>query len=143
MTSFDSLKRLQANLDALRQQDRHFQLFGASQHHYQLNLPVTPQEVAAFEQKHGIVLPEDYRSFLLCLGNGGAGPDYGLFPPREYGRELEKLQEISLALPFLHQSSWQPDPQTLDAEALAEQHTYFGNYWVQGAMRMCHGGCGI
>ena len=35
----------------------------------EFNPPVVPEEVSAFEEKHGIVLPEDYK-YLLSVTNG-------------------------------------------------------------------------
>jgi hypothetical protein len=55
MTSFDQANLLKAKLNSLKQQDTHFQTFGASEHHYQLNPTLTPQEVADFEQKQASV----------------------------------------------------------------------------------------
>lgn len=44
-----------------------------------LNPPLTKAEVGAFEKEHEISLPEDYREFLIHVGNGGDGPpEYGL-----------------------------------------------------------------
>ena len=46
----------------------------------QLNDPISEPDVASFEQKHGILLPPDYREFITRIGNGGDGPFYGFFP---------------------------------------------------------------
>ncbi|GCE31176.1 hypothetical protein KDA_66600 [Dictyobacter alpinus] len=107
------------------------------------NPPLTADEVSAFEQKHSIILPEDYRNFLRFIGNGGAGPYYGLLPLHMYNWELDTVQDHFLTLPFPHQAAWRPNSGTIDKEALDENHTYFGNYWVQGTMRICHFGCGV
>jgi hypothetical protein len=55
-------------------------VFGVIGHHFVLNPPLTEAEVVAFEQGHQVRLPPDYRHFLTSIGNGGAGPYYGVFP---------------------------------------------------------------
>jgi hypothetical protein len=43
--------------------------------------PVPPSEVEAFESKHRVTLPEEYRAFLLEFGAGGSDPgDHGILP---------------------------------------------------------------
>ena len=59
-------------LDVLRRADPGFTRFGAAAHQYLLNQPLTPSEVTAFETRHGLSLPGEYRSFLLEVGDGGA-----------------------------------------------------------------------
>lgn len=66
-------------LDFLRRADPGFTRFGSAKHRYLLNQPLTQSEVTAFEARYGLSLPEDYRSFLLEVGDGGAGPFYGIF----------------------------------------------------------------
>lgn len=46
-----------------------------------LNPPASEAHVRAFEERHRITLPDDYRRFITELGDGGPGPpDYGLVP---------------------------------------------------------------
>lgn len=40
--------------------------------------------VKAFESKYGIRLPEEYRYFVLSLGNGGDPPFCGIFPQADH-----------------------------------------------------------
>ncbi|MEU9111069.1 SMI1/KNR4 family protein [Streptomyces sp. NPDC048483] len=54
--------------------------FGADTHRYQLAPALPEAEVRAFEEGHGIELPAAYRSFVTKVGNGPAGPSYGLMP---------------------------------------------------------------
>lgn len=74
------LETILRKLDWLRESDTAFELFGASRHRYALNPPASQEELASFEQRFGVELPEEYREFLSLAGNGGAGPDYGLVP---------------------------------------------------------------
>ncbi|MEH0421207.1 SMI1/KNR4 family protein [Streptomyces sp. B21-083] len=79
---------------------------------------LTQGELAELEAQTGVRLPEEYRTFLLHVGAGGAGPAYGLFPVRRVqgrwrwegaGADLADLSR--LAEPFPDQG---PDPKLLD-----------------------------
>lgn len=71
-------------------------LYGkGSRHEGRLNPVLSEEEVAAFERRHRVTLPEEYRAFLLEVGNGGLGPGDGLSslveaaehsPTRDLGR---------------------------------------------------------
>src|SRR5689334_4487831 len=71
---------LHATLAALAASDRGLHRFGARAHRYQPGPPLTPPRLAALERAAGVALPDDYREHLLHVGDGGAGPYYGLLP---------------------------------------------------------------
>jgi hypothetical protein len=54
--------------------------FGVASHRFEMNPPLDRGALREFEKKHAVTIPADYRAFLLEVGNGGAGPYYGLFP---------------------------------------------------------------
>jgi hypothetical protein len=58
------------------------EVFGALGHRWIVEDPLTQGELAELEVQAGVRLPEEYRTFLLHGGAGGAGPAYGLFPVR-------------------------------------------------------------
>jgi hypothetical protein len=70
-------------LAELRAADAECQFFGAFRHGYQLNPPADEGVVAKAERLIGAPLPDDYRDFITTVGDGGAGPYYGLFPLAE------------------------------------------------------------
>lgn len=71
--------KLRKQLKRAGEKDPDLTRFGADSHKYQLNPPASEETIAAFETRFGISLPEGYRDFLLRMGNGGAGPFYGLY----------------------------------------------------------------
>ena len=71
--------------------DRGNKVFGAEKHKYKLNPPISMEKVREFEEKYRIKLPDEYVFFLTEVGNGGAGPYYGLYP----------LEKLTLYNPFL------------------------------------------
>lgn len=81
-------------IEQLRSMDAALKLFGAGAHRYRFNPPLEPEAVAAFEASQALRLPEDYRDFILNVGNGGAGPCYGIYPflsrMRETGTRIER-----------------------------------------------------
>ncbi|MER6619364.1 SMI1/KNR4 family protein [Streptomyces sp. NPDC000931] len=56
-------------------------IFGARGHGFRLGPVMGEEQVRALEADLGTGLPTQYRSFLLHVGAGGAGPDYGLMTP--------------------------------------------------------------
>ena len=74
----DRVDRIAAKLAALRQMDANRDVFGAESHQYRLNPPVTSETLASVEAAIRQPLPSDYREFITRVGDGGAGPFYGL-----------------------------------------------------------------
>ncbi|WP_405557326.1 SMI1/KNR4 family protein [Streptomyces sp. NBC_01171] len=57
-------------------------VFGANGHRFHLDPVLSPADLAHLEARIGVELPPEYRTFLLQVGAGGAGPAYGVFPVR-------------------------------------------------------------
>lgn len=70
--------RILARLDELRRLDPARRLFGADTHVHALAPPVDAALLARAEAALGAPLPEDYRRFLVEVGDGGAGPYHGV-----------------------------------------------------------------
>jgi hypothetical protein len=150
------IEAFSARLRSLRAADPDFRCFGAAAHRYRLGPTATESEVAEFEEKRRVKLPEEYRDFLTRLGSGGAGPCYGLFPlgifsdnpdpARQEGRigDLEK--------PFPHADAWNagadywdasPDIEADEDAWRAWRKEYFSRHLIDGALPICHEGCGF
>ena len=152
--SFDDIRD---GLERLRTAKRQPNVFGAESHGFKLNPPLSESAVKTFEAQHRIRLPEDYRGFLINLGDGGAGPFYGVFKLGEMDDsfEFQKWKEGDgfvgvLSKPFPHTNAWndvsdQPE-ETDDEEAYDKALEAFNErYWnaanVNGAIPVCHEGC--
>ena len=70
--------KIRAVLDEASKWDMDYQAFGTEVHFHLLRQPLPLEELETWEEQAGVTLPEDYKTYLTCLGNGGAGPDYGL-----------------------------------------------------------------
>jgi len=145
-----------------RLSDAPITLFGADSHHIILNPPLTEDEILTFQQFHQITLPEDYRHFLSRIGNGGAGPYYGVFPlgKMDLGTKLDSWREGDgfvgmLSKPFPLRDAWndlsgRPSAELIDAN-LEEYELHLAAfekfYWdparVNGAFPICTLGCAL
>jgi len=137
----DRIGILAEKLRELASQDSEFKVFGASTfgtgHHYRLNPPIDLRDLAAFEAEFTVELPADYRDFLLRVGNGGAGPNYGLYSldgavtdaPGHKSRDF-------LAAPFRLTTAFNPYSEDASHEDL------FGDQWICGSVILSHQGCG-
>lgn len=67
-------------LNRLISLDKELNIFGASIHRYQFNSVANEALLHKFEVSNKCIFPKEYRDFLLYIGNGGAGPGYGVFP---------------------------------------------------------------
>src|SRR4051794_31428879 len=96
-------------LDRLDRGDPRRTVFGAGAHRYKLNPPLSVSVVQAFEERHGVTLPEDYRLFMTEIGNGGAGPYYGVLPfgKDDHDRDWEGGWLVGdPSKPFPHTAAW-------------------------------------
>ncbi|MGC5327662.1 SMI1/KNR4 family protein [Brevibacillus sp. SYSU BS000544] len=131
MNRFDQIRQ---KLDYLKELDARYKVFYSKRHRYQFNPVLTKEEIQLFENKYAISLPEDYRDFLMNVGNGGAGPSYGLIPLVEYNDVTdEPISHESLAKPFPYTSDWKNHD---DEEDLRENDR-------QGTITLCDHGCGV
>lgn len=120
-------KLLQAKLT-----DVDFKVFGASHHQYQLNKPITQEQLIAFEEKYGIQLPPCYKAFITQVGHGGnnntsaAGPFYGIYPLEVtvdtffYSNINEGLQHSCIIYPFMSDDFWQKQIEIITNDDIAD-----------------------
>lgn len=148
--------------------DPEYQLFGAKVHRYKLNPPLSMSELEHIEGKYGCEFPEEYRRFITTIGNGGAGPYYGLFPIETHddGHGMSPWMGGhligDLTKPFQYRDKWnlpesfwseQPDPDTNvsleEEDALWEawndrlESVYWAPHVMNGAIPICHHGCAV
>ncbi|GAA4608588.1 hypothetical protein BJY16_006917 [Actinoplanes octamycinicus] len=76
----DQLARIGRKLETARDSPVAATAFGAGNHGFRLGPRLPESVVVEFEERHEVELPVAYRRFLVELGNGGAGPGYGLTP---------------------------------------------------------------
>jgi len=133
------------------------QVFGSDLHEFKLHAPVDESVVTQFETEHQIKLPEDYRRFVTEVGNGGAGPFYGVFKLGEMDASFKHKcwKECDgfigdLAKPFPHTKHWnnlsaypndQEDEDAYEAELDAFDESYWNSDHVNGAIPICNQGC--
>jgi hypothetical protein len=137
-------------------------VFGADSHGFRLNLPLPEEDVAAFEQLHKITLPQDYREFLISIGNGGAGPFYGLYPLGTMDDNFGfKVWQENDGLVGILSEAFPLDQEWNDLSALPEEDLpdrdqseydrqievfdkiYWNSSLVNGAIPICHEGCAL
>ena len=147
------LARIREKLDALRQRDTACLVHGAETHRYNLKPVLSQAEAAAFEKEFRVRLPEEYSAFLMEVGNGGAGPGYGLYSlansanelrdQQRWGEEREKpVPQLDRPFPLTTavadalNACWQVGP----IRGSAPPHVATG-FRLDGIMDICHHGC--
>lgn len=157
------IERIKNKIIALRRKDNGCMLFGASKHRYKLKPTLSEWEILEFEQSHRIRLPEGYRKFINLIGNGGAGPYYGLerledgiYADLDYKRPGE-FNDLSTEFPFTE--AWNihfkevVDENDDDSEDKNEnkqedalelhENMYYDPKWANGLLAISNFGCGV
>ena len=153
-------------LKELERRDTRRKLFGSNGHQYKLRPPLSESVIEAFERQHGVALPQDYKCFITEIGDGGAGPYYGVFP---FGQHDDCHDYCAwegghlvgdFSKPFPHVTDWnlpdsfwdnQPDPspdtpieeedRLMEAWDKELEEKYWTPSLVNGAIPICHLGC--
>lgn len=123
--------------------------FGAKEQEVSYNPCLSEEDIATFEHKHCITLPEDYRSFISEIGNGGFGPGHGLLPLDKaiVDFKLRDKPNISLNEKFPYSDNWNeewiasfdweeeyPETEIVDA--------YISTAHIAGCLQISHFGHG-
>ena len=153
-------------LRLLRDSAMPLKVFGSEAHGFRTYPTLSEEQVREFESRHRVTLPQEYRGFLIHVGNGGAGPSYGLFKLGEMDDGFEEKSWAEddgfvgvLSKPFPHTQLWndlseepvyearEDDPEwddeyqrQLDAW---EDRVYWNTANVNGAIPICHRGCAL
>lgn len=95
------------------------QVFGAEKHQYRLGPVLALEEIRRVETQRQMKFPEEYVFYLTQVGNGGAGPYYGLYPFERVMRENRnpRLGQIfeQTVMPGITGKQWREHMQRLDA----------------------------
>ena len=141
------IEQIRDRLEALRRREIALAISGAARDGYSFNPRLTEREASAFERKHKISLPADYRAFLMELGDGGGvGPFNGIFPLGMMdGEPWPKWFVGKLSAPFPHRKTWNPAAVDEDAddweEGDAEDMSQYDSANMAGAFPICDHGC--
>ena len=125
----DTIHTIKEKLEALRRLDKGCAVFGASQHRYQFGPTLRDFSIAGLENKHDLTLSEEYKTILQHLGDGGAGPGYG----------LQSISMKHIHPPYVgHQHllrNWD-DPKVIDIEMIDSEE-------ISGYIKLFDFGCGM
>lgn len=99
--------------------DPDFKIFGANYHKWQFGEKVDMQQIRDYERDMKIILPQPLIRYLTELGDGGAGPDYGIY-------NLDKIKKLNAFLPKTRNL-----PVMLDHSMTSEQWVLFAHKYEE------------
>ena len=152
----DRFERVKEKLAELRNLDKGLDVFGSREHKYLVNPVLAESEILSFEEKHDLLIPEGYRLFLKEIGNGGAGPFYGLLPLEDqegHTVDLDSDFPCTADAPILLSKYKEYDEKIENAETDEEEQalwnlkdTLINQEFInatKGIIFLCHEGCGM
>lgn len=148
----EQISIIKTKLNELTKKDPIFKIFGANSHCYKTNPLLSESEIHDFEIKNQIKLPEGYREFLKQVGNGGAGPYYGLqalqdglFASLDY-KNPNELVELSKEFPCTE--PWNANVEGMENATEEQYDEIFAKEYANpvlqyGILRLSNYGCGV
>jgi hypothetical protein len=139
----NNVKKLKHKLFKLIDLDKNFEVFGSESHKYKLNPCLNEAEIQKFESSFQVKLPDEFRNFVLEIGNGVTGPGYGFL-----GLNIDNLMELKSSTPDFFAQSFCLQDEWNDLDLLQETNgdkasTYFDQKFIQGSIAIAEYGCGI
>ncbi len=132
------LGRIAGKLAAARAMPVPPKAFGVEAHGFVLGAPLSEAVVAEFEERHEVTLPPAFRLFVTELGNGGAGPGYGLC--RLVPSCCVYRRSVHLAQP----SPYLPGPRYFgDWGRRYEDPSGTDGSFLRGTLEVAHHGCSL
>jgi hypothetical protein len=137
-------------IDALKNLDRDFRIFGARTHRYQAQ-PVSLTTLTSFEEWCGGELPPAYRDFALKVGLG-LGPYHGLFPLERIEPELHEIYDsyaeeygpsANPAGPFEMEERLTAYSERWSTSAPSEVESFEAPWTACGWIPICEQGCDL
>ncbi|WP_246310957.1 SMI1/KNR4 family protein [Paenibacillus xylanilyticus] len=139
------LDRIKSKLNQAMHKDADFSLFGASSHQYRVREKLKAKELADWESLNQVTLPDSFAQFLMEVGNGGAGPYYGVYSLEKATTYTER--EVLLAKSILHpgmaKEEWNHliEPLTKDEDISDEEYDEARNKVLGGMLCIGTQGC--
>lgn len=134
--SNETVERILRLLKEASKIDKDFQVFCSGSHKYKLNECASGEDVAKFEKRYNITLPDDYKIFLTQMGNGGAGPYYGMYPLKfeKCCHEYEYASRPCKLFPHMKLEDWKAvlrDYDNMDDDATDEEYDrLYNRVWL-------------
>jgi hypothetical protein len=105
---------------------------------FDLRPTISEAELSELEAQHGITLPDDYRRFLLEIGNGGPGP-YTRMDSIDSVLSYARHSEGDPTAPFPHSSPWLP--RYLFGDEASDDGTWYAEHHTNGTLLISSYGC--
>jgi hypothetical protein len=131
-------------------------------HGYRLREPVDTATLDRAERAIGVPLPEGYRHFVTAIGDGGAGPYWGVIPLGEaldrldgylgdlttLGRDCPLSADVDFGELAGQPDGWDEHVARLESDPSYQAHydrltdTYAASPWLDGRLPLVDYGCG-